>query len=346
MDMHDRRKRQRVFHVNMLKKWHQPVEATYLALEEPVQDHEIPAWNEDGGKPDVGEQLTKEQQEELKSLQRKYDSVFSELPGKTQLASHKIDTGDAPAVRLVPYRLPHAHREFVQKELKEMEGHGIIRPSSSEWAAPIVLVEKKDKSLRLCVDYRRLYSVSQTDAYPMARVDDLIDSLGKAKYISTLDLSRGYWQIAIEPQDQPKTAFTTPFGLYEFTRMPFGLQGAPATFQRMMDKLLRGLDHSGSYIYVVYSETWQEHLEDLESVLKRLLEAGLTLKPKKCQLGMDYCVYLGYVVGGGLLELNRVKSWLSRSTLDQLQRRKCVPFWASQVITGNLFLSMLHLQHL
>ena len=114
----------------------------------------------------------------------------------------------------------------MKKELEGMEEHGIIRPSSSEWAASIVLVEKKDKTLRLCVDYRRLNSVSRTDTYPMARVDDLIDSLGKAKYISTLDLSRGYWQIPMESQDQRKTACTTPFGLYEFTRMPFGFAGS------------------------------------------------------------------------------------------------------------------------
>ena len=129
--------------------------------------------------------------------------MFSELPGKTQLAAHRIDTGDASAVRLAPYRLPHAHREFVQKGLKEMEKHGIIKPSSSEWAAPIVLVEKKT-SLYGCVSTLGLNSVSRMDAYPMARVDDLIDSFGKAKYISTLDLSRGYWQIAMELEDSPR----------------------------------------------------------------------------------------------------------------------------------------------
>ena len=105
----------------------------------------------------------------------------------------------------------------------------------------MVLVKKKDGSLRLCVDNRRLNTVSKVDAYPMPRIDDLIDNLGKAKYISTLDLSRGYWQVPMEKAAQAKTAFASPFGLFQFKRMPFGLQGAPATFQRMMDKLLNGL---------------------------------------------------------------------------------------------------------
>ena len=118
-----------------------------------------------------------------------------------------------------------------------MEKDGIIEPSTSEWASPIVLVPKKDGSLRMCVDYRRLSSVSEADAYPTPRIDDLIDRLGDARYISTIDLTRGYWQVPVAPQARSRTAFMTPFGLYQFTVMPFGLHGAPATFQRMMDVL-------------------------------------------------------------------------------------------------------------
>ena len=120
-----------------------------------------------------------------------------------------------------------------------MEQAGTIERSPSEWAAPIVLVKKKDSTLRLCVDYHRLNAVSQTDAYPMPRIDELIDRLGDAKYITTLDLSQGFWQVPVRKEDQYKAAFTTPYGLFQFRVMPLGLQGAPATFQRMMDALLK-----------------------------------------------------------------------------------------------------------
>ena len=119
-----------------------------------------------------------------------------------------------------------------------MEKDGIIERSASEWAVPIVLVKKKDGTIRMCVDYRRLNSFSHVDAYPMPQVDDLIDRLGDAKYISTLDLSWGCWQVLVRESDQPKIAFTTPYGLFQFRVMPFRLQSAPATFQRMMDILL------------------------------------------------------------------------------------------------------------
>ena len=157
-------------------------------------------------------------------------------------------------------------------QLEELLEQGIIIPSGSDWAAPIVLVGKKDGSLRLCVNYRRLNSISKADAYPMPRIDELIDGLGKARYISTLDLAKGYWQVPVAVEDQPKTAFTTPFGL---TRMPFGLKGAPATFQRMMDMIVSGLsEFTNAYIddIIIFSVTWKEHLLHLSLVLQRLQE--------------------------------------------------------------------------
>lgn len=154
------------------------------------------------------------------------------------MTKHRIQTGETRPIRLPPYRLPHAYRETVKTELEQMECDGVIERSSSEWAAPIVLVKKKDGSLHMCVDYRRLNAIAKADTYPMPRVDDLVDDLGEAKFISTLDLARGYWQVPMEEKSCPLTAFTTPYGLFQFKVMPFGLHGAPATFQRMMDKLL------------------------------------------------------------------------------------------------------------
>ena len=154
---------------------------------------------------------------------------------------------------------------------------------------PIVLVKKKDSSLRLCVDYRRLNSVSKTNAYPMPRIDDMIDQLGRASFISTLDLTRGYWQVPVANGDRYKTAFITPFGLYQFKAMPFGLQGAPATFQRMIIRGLEGFTAAYLDDLVIYSATWKEHVQHLHSVFECLRKAGLTAKPRKCQFAMKQC---------------------------------------------------------
>ena len=162
-------------------------------------------------------------------LQEFTDMIKSE-PGRTMLAEHRIETGDARPIQQPPYRLPYAYKDEVLRDLKEIQVKGIIEPSASEWSSPIVLVKKKDGTLRMCVDYRRLNSVSQADAYPMPRIDDLIDRLGKAKYITTIDLTRGYWQVPVVEASRSKTAFTTLVGLFQFRVMPFGLHGAPATF--------------------------------------------------------------------------------------------------------------------
>ena len=174
-----------------------------------------------------------------------------------------------------------------------MRRQGIIKPAISDWAAPIVIVKKNDGSIRLCVDYRRMNALSRVDSYPMPRIDKLIDRLGRAVYITTLDLTKGYWQVPVAKRDRPKTAFTTPFGQFQFRRMPFGLQGAPATFQRMMDRVLEGLrEYTSAYLddLIIVSEPWRDHLRHLEAIFTQLGEAGLTAKPAKCQFATAQCV--------------------------------------------------------
>ena len=303
IDMSDKKKRQRIFHVNMLKGWNTPT-TMCLSAEEMEDGEEIPLWKEESEEPKINEKLTQKQKKELDALRTEFGDVMSDLPGKTEMVEHRIETGDAKPVRLPPYRLPHAYRDIVKKELEEMEKHGIIEKSSSDWSSPIVLVKKKDGTLRFCIDFRRLNSVSKTDAYPMPRVDDLLDELGQARFISMLDLTKGYWQVPVEKTAQAKTAFRTPFGLYQFRRMPFGLQGAPSTFQRMMDSLLVGMqDFAAAYLddLVIFSRSWPEHMLHLRRVLQKLREADLTVKQKKCQLAMSRCSYLGHVVGEGLV---------------------------------------------
>ena len=156
-----------------------------------------------------------------------------------------------------------------------MQETGVIQPSTSPWASPIVLVQKKDGSLRFCVDYRHLNSVTKVDTYPLPRIDDLLDQLGRAKYFSTLDLASGYWQIPVHLDSQDKTAFVTTCGLFEFRVMPNGLRNAPAAFQHLMECVLRGLnpeegpDFVDAYIddVLIFSQILEEHLHHLSLVL-------------------------------------------------------------------------------
>ncbi|KAL1269050.1 hypothetical protein QQF64_031339 [Cirrhinus molitorella] len=187
---------------------------------------------------------------------------------------------------------------------------GVIEPSRSAWSSPIVMVPKPDGTLHFCNDFRRLNEVSEFDGYPMPRVDELLKRLGRARFISTLDLTKGYWQVAFTESAKPKTAFSTPSGHWQYRTLPFGLHGAPATFQRMMDVLLRTHQaYAAVYLddVVIHSETWEEHLGQLRRVLMELRRAGLTANPRKCHLALAEAQYLGFQVGRGLIRLQQRK---------------------------------------
>ena len=201
-------------------------------------------------------------------------------------------------------RMPFSVHQEVARLLEEMQENGVIQPSESPWASPIVLVRKKDGSHRFCVDYRRLNTLTKSDTYPLPRIDDLLDKLGGAKYFSTLDLASGFWQVRVHPASIEKTAFLTPHGLYEFRVMPFGLCNAPSVFQRLMNRVVSELNPSNGKEFVsvyidnllVYSKTLSEHLIHLSKVLGRLREVNLMLKPGKCHFARKEVQYLGHVL--------------------------------------------------
>ena len=240
---------------------------------------------------------------QLVSLVTEFADLFAldscEL-GRTSLVTHRIDTGDSPPIKQPPRRLPFALRHHMCQLTEEMLARGVIAPSSSPWASPVVLVAKRDGSTRFCVDYRRLNAVTKQDVFPLPRIDDSLDLLAGTRYFSSLDLASGYWQVGMDPNSQEKTAFTTHAGLYEFTVMPFGLCNAPATFQRLMEGVLVGLAREKCLIYLddvlVIGQTFSEHLSNLREVFNRLTTAGLKLKPAKCRLGREEVAFLGYVV--------------------------------------------------
>lgn len=204
---------------------------------------------------------------------------FSPNLAQTTLNEHEIRLKEKQPICQCPYRVPQ-----LQYEVESMLASGIIEPSNSEWCSPVVIVCKKDDSLRISIDFRKLNAVSEFDAYPMPRVDELLERIGKVKFITTLDLCKGYWQVTLEPSRRQYTAFRTPSGLFQFTVMPFGLHGAPATFQRLMDKVLWGCeDYSAAYLddVIIYSNSWKEHVLHLTKVLEKI-GAGLRFNISKC----------------------------------------------------------------
>ena len=195
--------------------------------------------------------------------------------------------------------------------------------------APAVFARKKSGDLRICVDYRELNKRSTKDAYPLPLPDEVQNRLAGTKIFTTLDLQCGYWQVPINPEDQSKTAFCPgpDMGLFEFTRMPFGLTGAPSTFQRMMNKIFRGLPFVTTYIddIMVHSATPEEHCHHLQQVFEKLRQAGLTLKGKKCKVAMSEVHYLGHVFSeAGMTPDNQkivaIQDWPTPTTVKEVRR--------------------------
>ena len=246
-----------------------------------------------------GSTLEPAKREELRMLLVEYADVFAEALQAPWVLNpahgvfHGIPTGTAAPIRLPPYRVSAAERDILRRLVDEMEAAGIVRPSCSPWAAPVVLVRRKDGKHRFCVDYRRLNAVTVKDAFPMALVEDLVDALSGADTFTSLDLSSGYWQIPVAPEDIPKTAFVTPFGLYEFVVMPFGLTSAPATFQRLMNAVLRHLPERAYLDDIAVGST---HVGRLRALFQVLRAAGLRLKASKCHVGQPSIKFLGRVV--------------------------------------------------
>ena len=267
------------------------------------------------------QELTADQRTKATNFIGKYQDVFNydkKSKGRTNVVRHKIDTGGARPIRQTARRLPLAKREEAEKIIEEMKTEGVIEPSNSPWASPVVLVKKKDGSTRFCVDYRQLNNVTKKDSYPLPRIDDTLDTLAGSRIFSTLDLKSGYWQVDLEPNDREKTAFTIGTGLWQFTVMPFGLCNAPATFERLMENVLAGLSWKTCLVYlddiIVVGKTFEDHMKNLEEVFERLKKANLKLSPKKCHLFQQEVHYLGHVVSGkGIAvdpnKIKAVKDW-------------------------------------
>ena len=266
--------------------------------------------------------ITTDIRQKFKELCEEYGEAFSknnEDIGRTKLVKIDIDTGDSPPVSSRPYTLPLKHYEWVQREIESLERAGVITKSMSKWASPIVMVPKKSApreppKRRLCVDFRKVNELQQEvimagktkgqiSIHPLPKIDEMYAKLKGAKVFSTIDLRSGYHHIALGKSSRAKTAFAkmafvTPFGKYEFPMVPFGLAQAPAYFQLLMNKVLKGLKFAMTYLddFIIFSQNELQHLEHLEIVFSHLWEAGLQMKCSKCYFFKSEIHYLGHLI--------------------------------------------------
>ena len=276
--------------------------------------------------------ITDAQKQQFLALCSLYSDVIAsndEDLGRTSVLQHRINTGTSPPIRQAARRIPLPRRDTVRQLLDQMASKGIISPSKSPWASLIVLVKKKDGTIRFCIDYRKVNSLTVKDAYPLPRVDDTLDTLAGSVWFTTLDLKSGYWQVEVAQEDRAKTAFTTQEGLFEFNVMPFGLCKAPATFQRLMDSVLAGLQWSTCLVYlddiIIMGRTFNEHLANLQQVFERLKQSGLKLQFKKCQFLQHQVNFFGHIVSSTGITPDpsktlKVKEWPRPTSVQETQQ--------------------------
>ena len=326
----DRRRKSRVCHVNMLKPFH--VREVGLLVSEQVvtsngstdvlcesADSQVP--EDDGLRlraspvqqprlcnsemlvklPEHLTHLLPEQQSDLVQLVADFPVIFGDVPTRTTVLEHDIDVGRARPIKQHAYRVNPTKRALMRKEVEYLLANGLARPSSSPWSSPCLLQAKSDGSPRFCTDYRKVNAVTVQDSYPLPRMEDCVDNVGSAAFVTKLDLLKGYWQVPLTRRASDISAFVTPDHFMQYEVMAFGMCNAPATFQRLVNIVLAGVPNCNAYLddVIVYSAGWAEHIKLLKTVFERLAKASLTLNLAKCEFGKATVTYLGREVGQG-----------------------------------------------
>ncbi|XP_037804895.1 uncharacterized protein LOC119599226 [Penaeus monodon] len=306
--------KKRLYHINMLKKYVRRDEVSSSQVCQMCVVDDLPSSQDDENfacdipelyeaseyKVNLNPELSSEQTAELKQLIAEFSDVFSDKPGVTSIVIHDIDLTTVVPVHTKPYPIPHHLRKAFDEEVDRMLSLGIIEPSASPYCSPVVLVKKADHSWRFCVDFRALNDVSVFDAEPMPTMDEALGNFVGDVYFTELDLCKGYWQIPLSEKAKPCTAFATPkYGLVQFTKLPFGLRTACASFIRLMRKVTAGLTNVECYFdnLVVHSSSFGNHLIHIRNLLERLREHGLTAGPSKCFIAFPNIKYLGFNLG-------------------------------------------------
>ena len=278
----------------------------------------------------TNDNLTNEQHGQLIEFLSNHKDCFAaslKRLGTCKVKKYHITTTTETPIFIHPYRKSYKERQLMKEEIKEMLDANIIRPSSSPWSFPVIMVSKPDGSIRFCTDYRALNKVTPQDPFPLPRIDDVFDRLSGSVFFSTIDLKSGYWQIELDDETIPKTAFSTPDGHYEYLRMPFGIRNAPAEFSRIMQQVLGHFSFVQIYLddITIHSKTFEDHLEHLSEVFKALQEADLKVNYKKCNFASTKISLLGHIVSANGIEadpskVQAVKEMRSPTDLKELQR--------------------------
>ena len=327
-----------MFHANMLKKYNEremkdEVQVLGAVVHEDSHDLETGEISEFVSKQketymdvNINPQLDPVQKKEVEIVLSEFQDVFTDVPKVTNLGQHSIELTCTEPIRGRAYPLPFALRDVVDQELDSMLARGVIELSTSPYASPIVVVKKSDGSIRVCVDYRKLNKITIFDPEPMPQMRDIFAELSGTQYYSKFDFCKGYWQIPMREKDKDLTTFITHKGLYRFTVMPFGLINAPATFSRIMRKVLKGLKNHHNYLDDVLEHTrgWSDHVTSLREFLERVRAANLALKPSKCFVGFTALVFLGHKVSQGGLSPSedlvcKIKQAAAPTTKKQLR---------------------------
>ena len=311
-----RRKNRRLCHVNMLKAYVDMIENVQIKPIASVVNYvETNDFDESGVENHVRLKnseillnlsqklyhLENVQQQDMSNLIGEYCDLFPDVPNKTSVAFHDVDEGECNPVKQHPYRVNPVKLEHMRNELDYMLQNGIIEKSSSAWSSLCILVPKPDGSYRFCTDFRKVNALTKSDSYPIPRIDSVIDKVGNAKFVSKFDLLKGYWQVPLTERANEISAFVTPDGLFQYRVMPFGMNNAPATFQRMINSVICDLDFCEAYIndVIIVSESWDQHVKHVKLFFDKMLDANLTIDLAKSEFGKATVEYLGHVVGQG-----------------------------------------------
>lgn len=316
--MSEKKDKTQIYHVNLLKPYHQRPEhinlilSDHMEISESETEIEIPYPNSNPNIYDfeeiirdseLSERLNLSQIEQLKAILSSHSIVFSNDPGKTHLVEHDIELISNQPIRSKPYRTSHRQTEILKIEIKRMLDLNIIEIGQSDYTSPMILVEAPGKDPRPCIDYRRLNSIIRTEYFPLPNIEERVEKVSAAKFITVIDLAKGYWQIPLSKRAQRYAAFVTSFGTYVPLRLPFGLLNAPYFFSKLMAQILEGCEEFAvPYLddVAIFSDSWEDHLKHLGVVLQRIEGAKLTIKPSKCRFAQNCTKYLGHIVGGGM----------------------------------------------